>query len=458
MLSRLSSRLSRASPSLRAASLRAPRRLPLPAARRPLGLAPPALHRMPDEGAASSPPPEFADKTSLFFSVSHEPGSLQRVLNYFWKHDVNMTRLESRPSSRGRDFNFFVSVEGRAEDPSVRALMADLGASRDCTHSALQDPREVPWFPTRVQDVDIFANEVLDAGSDLQSDHPGFNDAEYRARREELARLAKEHRFGDKFPRVQYKESETRTWGEVYSRLMPLHKQYACKQMLEVWSELERHCGYAPDNIPQIEDISSFLTPRSGFRLRPVAGLLSARNFLYGLAFRIFFSTQYIRHHSKPLYTPEPDICHELMGHVPLFADPDFADFSQEIGLAAIGATDEQITQLARCYWFTVEFGLCTQDGQRKAFGAGLLSSFGELEYAMSDKPEVLPWDPYDAAHRDYPITTYQPIYYLADSFAGAKDTMKEFSASFARPFNARYNESTETIEVDRDIRIRPLR
>lgn len=137
-----------------------------------------------------------------------------------------------------------------------------------------------------------------------------------------------------------------------------------------------------------------------------------------------------------------------------MFANKYFADFSQEIGLASIGATDEQIEKLARCYWFSVEFGLCEQDNQRKAYGAGLLSSFGELEHSMSDKPELREWDPYSAAKQDYPITTYQPIYYVAKSFSDMMVKQQEFTQSLVRPFNVTYDFVTQSIETDSNLEL----
>ena len=152
-------------------------------------------------------------------------------------------------------------------------------------------------------------------------------------------------------------------------------------------------------------------------------------------------------------------MCHELLGHVPLFANQEFAAFSQEIGLASLGATDEDISRLATIYWFTVEFGLCYDDdgagesgldGEKKikAYGAGLLSSYGELEYCLSKKPELRDFEPDETAIKAYPITEFQPVYYVAKSFKHAQEQVRAFARKLKRPFAVKYDPYTGSVIV----------
>jgi phenylalanine-4-hydroxylase len=295
-----------------------------------------------------------APRTSVLMELTDRGvGVLHDVLRYFWKYDVNICRIESRPvhsSSSGRwgmrqRFDFFVDLEGSCQDENVRQLLNALSGLTD--KLLILDEKRVHWFPRHISELDRIANRTLDAGKDLEADHPGFNDAVYRERRGALTEFAKEHVWDQPIPRVVYTDDEISVWTAVWDQMDPLLEKHACKEYLAALKQMKKHCGYSRDRIPQQQDISEYLLRRTNFRMRPVAGLLSSRDFLNGLAFRVFFSTQYIRHHSKPLYTPEPDICHELLGHAPMFADRDFADFSQEIGLASLGASDDDVKRLA---------------------------------------------------------------------------------------------------------------
>jgi len=394
---------------------------------------------------------DMKTSTCITFSLKEEVGILARALKDFKRHGVNLLRIESRSSKRSPgDYEFMVECDSLSGDleAATEALKPKVTYIQVIARNHQENAKTVPWFPRRIQELDRFANQILSYGSELEADHPGFTDPTYRARRKEFADIAFNYRHGQPLPRVTYTEEEIDTWNKVFSELVKLYPTNACKEHNHVFPLLIENCGYRRDNVPQLEDVSNFLKDCTGFTLRPVAGLLSSRDFLAGLAFRVFHSTQYIRHPSCPYYTPEPDVCHELLGHAPLFADPSFAQFSQEIGLASLGAPDEYIDKLATCYWFTIEYGLCRQNGQLKAYGAGLLSSFGELEYCLSDKPQLMPFDPPKTSLQTYPISEYQPVYFVAESFADAKQKLVEFATRIPRPFSVRYNPYTQSVEL----------
>jgi len=252
---------------------------------------------------------------------------------------------------------------------------------------------------------------------ELDADHPGFNDAVYRRRRNEIAAVALEYREGDPLPRIEFTEVETKTWTTLFRELRRLFPTHACEEFRHGMDELD----LTEEAIPQLADLDVALAEHTGFRIRPVAGLVDPRDFFEALSHRVFLSTQYIRHHSVPHYTPEPDTVHDLIGHIPMLTNPEYADLTQRLGEGARGATDEQVERIARLYWFTIEFGLVRQEGGLRCYGAGLLSSFGEMERAVrAEEPEIRSFDAEAASRTEYPITSYQPLLWEVPSIREA--------------------------------------
>lgn len=260
----------------------------------------------------------------------------------------------------------------------------------------------------------------------LDPDHPGFRDREYRERRNQIAQIALSYEPGDPIPNAPYTEEENEVWSVIWKALQPAHQKHACAEYLKCLERLH----FAPDRIPQLRDVSQKVEAISGFRLEPVAGLVQPRVFLENLADGIFLCTQYIRHHSTPLYTPEPDVVHEILGHGVTLASGTLAELNRLFGAAVKRTTSTTaLDQLSRVYWFTIEFGVLREAGNVKAYGTGLLSSAGELE--SMHKAELRPFDLVAASRQEYDPTHYQPVLFCAESFDEMFEVLRDFLVSW---------------------------
>ena len=245
----------------------------------------------------------------------------------------------------------------------------------------------------------------------LDPDHPGFRDPSYRARRNAIARLALDYREGEPPPLVAYTDEEHAVWRTVWENLAPLHRTRAIREWRAGASEL----SLDKRAVPQLIEVDERLK-KPGMQMLPVAGLISARGFLSCLGRGVFLSTQYMRHHSMPLYTPEPDVIHELIGHATSFFDPDFVRLSRLFGEAALVADAPTLSRLERVYWYTLEFGLAREGDDVKAYGAGLLSSYGELG-GFEGRSKLEPFDLETVSRTPYDPTNYQKVLFVAPSF-----------------------------------------
>ncbi|MBV9060383.1 MAG: phenylalanine 4-monooxygenase [Pseudonocardiales bacterium] len=247
---------------------------------------------------------------------------------------------------------------------------------------------------------------------ELPADHPGFSDAAYRARRARIAEAGGTYHHGDPIPEVRYTAEENKVWRTVSAELASKHRKYACREYLLGAEQLMLPTAC----VPQLREVDERVHRLTGFHIYPVPGLVPTRTFYGSLAERTFQSTQYIRHHSVPFYTPEPDIIHEIIEHANMLASPVFADLYEAAGGASLRAiTDDSLDAFSRVFWFTLEFGVVYQDGELKAYGAGLLSSYGEIETFRD--AEIRAWDVHAMAKQDYDITHYQPTLFAAASF-----------------------------------------
>uniref|UniRef100_A0A8C8CLT1 Biopterin-dependent aromatic amino acid hydroxylase family profile domain-containing protein n=1 Tax=Oncorhynchus tshawytscha TaxID=74940 RepID=A0A8C8CLT1_ONCTS len=356
---------------------------------------------------------------NILFSLSHEKNAgFFKTGKVFETFEAKLLHIESRPGRKSKnsgcdDLEFFMRCEVHITDTDI--FINSLKRVADDVRTTPEE--KGPWFPRKIRDLDKCNLLITKYDPDMDQDHP-VSVYVY------LSNIAR----GEPLPRMEYTQEEVATWREVYRTLRTIYPDLVCRQFLGGLQQLERECGYGEDSIPQLREVSAFLREETGFQLYPVAGLLSARDFLASLAFRVFQCTQYIRHASAPHALPGAvHCCHELLGHIPMLADKEFAQFSQEIGLASLGASDEDIETLNQLI---------------------VSSILHWYSYALSNKPEYKPFNPEETAIQPYQDQTFQPVYFVSDSFEDAKIKMRQYSSSIKRPFSVRYDPFTCSLEV----------
>jgi len=272
----------------------------------------------------------------------------------------------------------------------------------------------------------VTENEDGSVTVELAKDHPGACDPAYRERRNHIAARALAWKPGEPTPQIEYSEAEHEVWRIVSRELAPKHAKYACREFQEAAAAL----ALPTDNIPQLDEVTAGLQPLTGWSYHAAAGLVPLREFVGSLGDRVFHSTQYIRHGAMPLYTPEPDLIHEVIGHGNLLASPRFAAIKREAGLAAQRVeTEEALQFLADVFWFTIEFGVLREEGEVRAYGAGILSSYGEIEEFRG--ADLRPLDLLEMATLEYDITKYQPVLFCADGMGELENVVGGFFAEF---------------------------
>jgi phenylalanine-4-hydroxylase len=257
---------------------------------------------------------------------------------------------------------------------------------------------------------------------ELPADHPGVADHAYRARRAAIAEVAARFQPGEPIPDVTYIAEEDDVWRRVSAELGRKHERLACA----AYREGARRLALPRDRVPQLQEVSDRLHDLTGFRVEPVSGLVPTRVFYGALADRVFLATQYVRHHSVPFYTPEPDVIHEVIGHCNALAHPAFADLYQLAGQASRRCrTDDALEFFSRVFWFSLEFGVVWEDGDLRTYGAGLLSSYAEIDRFR--EADIRPLDVSAMGSMTYDITQYQPVLFGASSFDVAVAALSAF-------------------------------
>jgi len=220
-----------------------------------------------------------------------------------------------------------------------------------------------------------------------------------------------------------YMPEQHALWAELVRRRMPQLREHACAEYLDGFETI----GLQEDRLPDLKAVSARLAPKTGWQSTAVSGFLPAPAFFEMLAARMFPTTTWLRSRSSMEYTPEPDIFHDVFGHVPMHAHPVFADFLEHYGKVCLSLIGDQsaLEKMGRLFWFTVEFGVIRQRGELKIYGSGLISSHGECTRVLAGGCAVRDFRLDQVLETTVDTGVMQPVLYAVESFEQIFDAAK---------------------------------
>ena len=220
-----------------------------------------------------------------------------------------------------------------------------------------------------------------------------------------------------------YTDERHSVWAELVRRVLPEVEKHAANEYLDGFQII----GLQRDRLPDLKAVSARLRPRTGWNSVPVSGFLPAPAFFEMLAARRFPTTTWLRSRESLEYTPEPDIFHDVFGHVPMHAHRVFADFLQHYGRVCAGIEDQDVLErLGRLFWYTVEFGLIRQNNEIKVYGSGLISSHGECMNVIEGKCAVHDFTLDEVLDTPVKVDEFQKLLFAVNSFDQIYEAMHE--------------------------------
>lgn len=237
-------------------------------------------------------------------------------------------------------------------------------------------------------------------------------------------RLTETPPIHDEIVYPDYPESDHESWKYLYNRQMKFLPGRACDEYMEGAGKL----NLSSERIPYLKELSHIFYKTTGWKVARVPGLIHEQNFFELLHNKVFPSTDYIRGKDELDYTPAPDLFHDIFGHMPLLTNTNFASFYQMFGEASLNAKDQNRTKLETFHWFTVEFGLIKNPAGMRIYGAGILSSLGEVQNALSDNVEVIDFDPERIVNQPYDVWHLQPVLFAIESFEQLEEGFKSWT------------------------------